>query len=339
MMVWDWLQREIADFFQMRGLLAIFQPGGWDNLSPLDVFISVFAPLIPILVVIEVILGIVRGNPQGKVYRVNFLIYIANSVLGRLLGWSLVVLVSNALRGFSPLNIPYSWIGFIYGYLVWELAHYLYHFLCHKVRLFWCLHATHHAPEDMNLSVTYAHFYLEIPFAQVMRTTVCVLLGLPLEMLWVIMFIDGVYGAFIHVGANLLPDGSFGPLRKIILTPSHHRVHHGRNPLYIDTNYCNLLNIWDRLFGSYQEEKAEVPVVYGVTRPLDSGSFVDVYVGEICALFADIKKASGLKNRLLYLAMPPGWAPNDFSKTASALRQSCLRGQAVESRPLTSRSL
>jgi len=85
------------------------------------------------------------------------------------------------------------------------------------------------------------------------RTTICILLGVQPELLFFIMFIDGTYGAFIHVGENLMKDGKLGFLYKFILTPAHHRVHHGRNPLYIDTNYCNLLNIWDTVFGTYQD--------------------------------------------------------------------------------------
>jgi sterol desaturase/sphingolipid hydroxylase (fatty acid hydroxylase superfamily) len=74
------------------------------------------------------------------------------------------------------------------------------------------------------------------------------------------MFIDGTWGAFIHVGENVIKDARFGFIGKYILTPSHHRVHHVRNPLYMDTNFCNLLNIWDRVFGTYQEEQKEIKI-------------------------------------------------------------------------------
>jgi sterol desaturase/sphingolipid hydroxylase (fatty acid hydroxylase superfamily) len=106
----------------------------------------------------------------------------------------------------------------------------------------------------MNLAVTHAHFFLEAPYADAIRTSICIVLGIRPELLFIIMFIDGTYGAFIHVGENLVKDARFGWLNKFILTPSHHWVHHARNPLYMDTNFCNLLNIWDRIFKTYQEE-------------------------------------------------------------------------------------
>jgi len=134
------------------------------------------------------------------------------------------------------------------------------------------------------------------------------------------MFIDGTYGAFIHVGENMIKDARFGFLNKIMLTPSHHRVHHARNPLYMDTNFCNLLNIWDRVFGTYQEEDKAVKIEYGITREMDSGNFLDVYFGEIVALAKDVWKAPGIKNKVLYLFMPPGWHHSGNHQTSKVVR-------------------
>ncbi|UWX56432.1 sterol desaturase family protein [Maribacter litopenaei] len=196
------------------------------------------------------------------------------------------------------------------------------------MRLFWCLHSTHHAPENMNLSVTYAHFFLEAPYADTIRTTVCILLGVEPAMLFLIMFIDGTYGAFIHVGENMIKDARFGFLNKIMLTPSHHRVHHARNPLYMDTNFCNLLNIRDRVFGTYQEEQPDTKPEYGITREVNSGNFVDVYFGEIIALAKDVIRAPGIKNKLAYIFMPPGWSHTGEHKTSKIVRTNYLAGKS-----------
>jgi sterol desaturase/sphingolipid hydroxylase (fatty acid hydroxylase superfamily) len=180
----------------------------------------------------------------------------------------------------------------------------------------------------MNLSVTYAHFFLEAPYADTIRTTVCILLGVPPEMLFVIMFVDGTYGAFIHVGENLIKDGRLGFLNKIILTPSHHRVHHARNPLYMDTNFCNLLLIWDKVFGTFQNEDDDVEIEYGITRKMDSGNFMDVYFGEFVALYKDVVNAPGWKNKLLYIVKPPGWHHSEEHQTASKIRKEYLQLEA-----------
>ena len=312
---------EVIGFLGISRALEILQTGNYEALRTYDGITAFIVPIIPLLVLLEFTLGILYKKPQTKVYKVNFLIYVFNRFAGRFISIAMVAYCIGLFQPYAPFTVNMAWYGFLYGYVVWEFGHFIYHYLAHKVRLFWCLHSTHHAPENMNLSVTYAHFFLEGPYADVIRTTACILLGVPPEMLFVIMFIDGTYGAFIHVGENLVRDARFGWLGKLILTPSHHRVHHARNPLYIDTNYCNLLNIWDRFFGTYQEEQDHLPPEYGITRPVNSGNFWDVYFGEIVALARDVVGAPGIKNKFRYLFMPPGWSHTGAHKTARTVRQ------------------
>ena len=318
------LFEEAWRFLQVSQALALLQSGDLSALTTYDGLRAVIRPAIPLLLIFEAVLGLIYRKPQSKVYRVNFLIYVCNRFIGRFISFGMVLFCIGLFQRYAPLQVSLSWFGFIYAYLVWELGHFLYHYFAHKVRLLWCLHSTHHAPEDMNLSVTHAHFFLEAPYADTIRTTVCILLGVQPELLFLIMFIDGTYGAFIHIGDNLVKDARFGVLNKIMLTPSHHRVHHARNPLYIDTNFCNLLNVWDRIFGTYQEEDRSLTIDYGINRKMNSGSFLDVYFGEFVALGRDLRAASGLKNKLLYLLMPPGWHPGGEHHTAAVVREQYL---------------
>jgi sterol desaturase/sphingolipid hydroxylase (fatty acid hydroxylase superfamily) len=245
--------------------------------------------------------------------------------VGRFISIGMVALCIGLLQPFAIFETSNTWYWFIYGYIIWEFAHFIYHFLAHKVRLFWCLHATHHSPEEMNLSVSHAHFFLEGPYANFIRTSICIIMGLSPEMLFTIMFIDGTYGAFIHIGENLMKDARLGFLNKFILTPSHHRVHHAKNPLYLDTNYCNLLNFWDRIFGTYQEEDNTIEIEYGVTREIKSGNFIDVYFGEIINLSKDVFYAPGIINKFKYIFYPPGWHHSGNHQTAKIIRAEYLK--------------
>ncbi|WP_019669320.1 sterol desaturase family protein [Eudoraea adriatica] len=321
---------ELINFLGISQVLELLEAGDYAAFRTYDGIVSLIYPIIPLLVILELILGFIYKNPQAKVYKVNFLIYIFNRFAGRFIAIAMVAFCIGLFQPLAPFQTSLTWYWFIYGYIVWEFGHFLYHYWGHKVRLFWCLHSTHHAPENMNLTVTYAHFFLEAPYADTIRTTVCILLGVQPELLFLIMFIDGTYGAFIHVGENLLKDGRLGFLNKFILTPSHHRVHHARNPLYMDTNFCNLLNIWDRVFGTYQDEEKAVKVEYGITREMDSGNFLDVYFGEIVALFKDVYKAPGLKNKFLYMVMPPGWDHEGDHKTARLIRNRYLMSGEIK---------
>jgi len=329
MEIFETLYREIIGFFGIDQVWEILKSGNYGALKTYDGIVAIIRPIIPLLILLEFILGLVYKKPQTKVYKVNFLIYVFNRIIGRFIAIAMVVLCIGLFEKYALIHTEPTWYWFIYGYIVWEFGHFIYHYLGHKVRLFWCLHSTHHAPEDMNLSVTHAHFFLEAPYADAIRTTVCILLGVSPAMLFVIMFIDGTYGAFIHIGENGLKNGRLGFLNRIILTPSHHRVHHAKNPLYMDTNFCNLLNIWDKVFGTYQEERHDIKIEYGITREMDSGNFMDVYFGEIVALVKDIIKAPGIKNKILYIFMPPGWSHTGEHKTAKIVRAGYLQGETV----------
>lgn len=315
---------EIIRFLGISSAWEILKEGDYSTFKTYEGIVSLIYPIIPLLLLLELILGLIYKKPQAKVYKVNFLIYLFNRIVGRFIAIAMVTFLIGVLQPIALFQANITWYWLIYGYIVWEFGHFLYHYWGHKVRLFWCLHSTHHAPEDMNLSVTHAHFFLEAPYADTIRTTVCLLCGLSPELLFLIMFIDGTYGAFIHIGENLLKDGRLGFLNRIILTPSHHRVHHARNPLYMDTNFCNLLNIWDKVFKTYQDEDLNIEIEYGITRKMDSGNFWDVYFGEIVALVKDVVHAPGFMNKLKYIVMPPGWDHEGRHQTAKLAREAYL---------------
>ncbi len=329
----QFLVDELTGFFGIHHWMTMFRSGDYHSLLTWKGIQSALSPLIPILLLIELVRGGLYRTFKVENYKMPFLIYIANRFISRYLSIGAVAFCIGLFDGHGLLTTTLTWYWFIYGYIVWELAHFVYHYFGHKVRVLWCLHATHHAPEDMNLSVTYAHFFLEAPYADIVRTTICLLLGVNPPLLFLIMFIDGTWGAFIHVGENLLKDGRLGFLNKILLTPSHHRVHHAKNPLYMDTNFCNLLPIWDKAFGTLQTEEKGLKIEYGVSRQIRRGHFGDAYFGEFYALFVDIKRAPGLVNKFLYIVMPPGWSHTGDHKTAKVVRHTYL--QQAPGEPVT----
>lgn len=318
------LYHEVIGFFGMNQLIEMVKSGDYSQLLTLKGILGAISPFIPLLLIIEIIRSAAYKKFKVEDYKVPFLIYVFNRFVSRFISIAAVAFCIGLFEKYAPFKTTFTWYWLIYGYIIWEFSHFIYHFLAHKVRILWCLHSTHHAPQTMNLSVTYTHFFLEAPYADVIRTSICILAGVNPALLFFIMFIDGTWGAFIHVGENIMKDGRMGFLNKIILTPSHHRVHHARNPMYMDTNFCNLLNIWDKAFGTFKNEHKEMPVEYGITRQMNANSFIDVNFGEFGALWKDIRQAPGFKNKLLYLIMPPGWSHTGDHKTAKVVRQQYL---------------
>ncbi|CAL1517962.1 sterol desaturase family protein [Chitinophaga sp. MM2321] len=323
----DFLQtiyHELISFLGIGQLLEMYKTGDYRALLTLKGIFSVISPVVPFLLLIEVIRAFIYKRFKIEDYKIPFLIFVLNRFISRFISIAAVAFCIGFFEKYAPIKTTFTWYWFIYGYVVWEFSHFIYHYLGHKVRLFWCLHSTHHAPKAMNLSVTYTHFFLEAPYADVIRTTICILAGINPPLLFLIMFIDGTWGAFIHVGENLIKDGRLGFLNRILLTPSHHRVHHAKNPLYMDTNFCNLLNIWDKVFGTFQYEKKELEIEYGISREMNPGNLWDVYFGELYCLGRDIIHAPGITNKLLYIVMPPGWSHTGQHKTAKVVKQAYL---------------
>ncbi|MBS1681732.1 MAG: sterol desaturase family protein [Bacteroidetes bacterium] len=326
MEIFQVVKDELLSFFSVQGLADLIRSGNYSSLKTWGGITTAIAPLIPFIVVLEMLLAFAHQKFKAAEYKIPFFIYVFNRIAGRYISLGVVAFCIGVLEPNKLFSLPLTWYGFIVGYVVWEFSHFIYHYLAHKVRLLWCLHSTHHAPEQMNLSVTYAHFILEAPYADFIRTSICILLGVSPPMLFAIMFIDGTWGGFIHVGENFMKDARFGLLEKFILTPSHHRVHHARNPLYMDTNFCNLLNVWDRIFKTHQLEEKTISIQYGITRTINPKNFWDVYFGEFYYLWKDIVSAPGLKHKFLYLVMPPGWSHTGNHKMASVIRNEYLAG-------------
>jgi sterol desaturase/sphingolipid hydroxylase (fatty acid hydroxylase superfamily) len=258
-------------------------------------------------------------------YKSNALAVVFYAVMSNVLAVSVFVLWMPYFNTFSLFETGTQWYWWIYTVLVWELSYWAWHFAAHRVRLFWCLHSPHHAPSDMNMTVVFQVLFAQNYFSAIVQLPILMLLGVNPVMLLIIMAINDSWGVILHAGERAFKNGRLGILQYFIITPSHHRVHHAKNPLYIDTNFCLMLQFWDWLFGTLQYEREEVKIEYGITRNPDVTSFVDVQFGECIALYKDVCNATGLGNKFLYLIKPPGWTPEGNQGTAVFVRGQFLK--------------
>jgi sterol desaturase/sphingolipid hydroxylase (fatty acid hydroxylase superfamily) len=318
------LLNELITFFRINGLIDIIQSGNFRALLSFEGFLTFLSPITPFIIIFEFAWLLVQYRFQASVYKITFLIILTNRIMSRLIGISVLVLTIGIFQKYAIIQTSITWYWFIYGYLVYELNNFIRHYLTHKIRLLWCFHAVHHSSEDLNSSVTLTTFFVENLYSEFFAAMFCMILGVQPLMLFAIMIIDSIWGAFVHISESTMKNARLGFLEKFILTPSHHRVHHGRNHLYMDTNFCSIINVWDIIFRTYQEEKEEIPVDYGITRPMDPKKFVDVYFGEIASLWHDVMAAPGLKNKIAYIFMPPGWSHIGDYDTATTLRKQAL---------------
>ncbi len=278
-----------------------------------------------------------RGNTQGynkyklifkKVlvnYKPSFLALLIMELLPKLLLIHVFWIWLPHFQKIRLFTINLKWYSWIYAYFCFEFASWVYHFGLHRVRFLWCLHAPHHSPTELNLTVNWLTFFAEGYYATFVYLVVLTLFGINPVMFVSIMLISTTWGMFAHVSERALKNGQLGILKHLIITPAHHRVHHAKHPLYVDRNFGAVVPLWDWIFGTLQPIKEDVRVDYGLARDLDVTNFCDLYFGEILLLYRDVKNARTLKNKFLYIVMPPGWDPACSAKTAWALRRDFLK--------------
>ena len=197
-----------------------------------------------------------------------------------------------------------------------DLMYYLLHYVDHYCRFFWAVHVTHHSSEEFNLTVGFRSSVFQ-PLYRFIYFIPLVLVGFkPLDIMFMYAATQ-LYGVFIHTKFI----NKLGFLEWFLATPSHHRVHHGSNPVYLDKNMGMVFIIWDRLFGTFVEERKDIPVKYGLTKNLESHHPLNVVFHEWKSIRKDIIKAPTLKTKLLYIFGPPGWSHDGSTKTAKQLRE------------------
>ncbi|HSZ72185.1 MAG TPA: sterol desaturase family protein, partial [Cytophagaceae bacterium] len=202
-------------------------------------------------------------------------------------------------RIFTIPNNVYAWIVLV---LLTDLVWYWYHRLGHEINLFWSAHIVHHQSEEYNLTVS-ARITMFQALIRNIFWCIIPLLGFQTKMVVTMLLVHGLYSFFTHTRVI----GKLGFIEKILVTPSHHRVHHGSNEGYLDKNYSDMFIFWDKLFGTYAEETEEVK--YGLTAPLKSNSFLWQHFHYIVELLVHTSNTKGFKNKLKVLFGKPDKIP------------------------------
>ena len=196
-----------------------------------------------------------------------------------------------------------SWLAAL---VAWDFLYYWEHRWMHEVRLFWANHVTHHSSEHYNLSTA-----LRQPWSAYMMHWVFLpmpLLGFSPSMTRRAGEINLLYQYWVHTElVDRLPVVG----EAVLNTPSHHRVHHGANPQYLDKNYAGILILWDKLFGTFEPEVRRVK--YGLTKNIDTFNPLKIGYHEFIDIGRDVRSAKGLKHKLGYVFRAPGWQPTAVS--------------------------
>lgn len=197
-----------------------------------------------------------------------------------------------------------------------DFMYYWLHRIDHYCRFFWAVHVTHHSSEEFNLTVGFRSSVFQ-PLYRFIYFIPLALMGFKGIDIMFMYAATQIFGILVHTQTIK----KLGFLEYIIVTPSHHRVHHGSNIQYLDKNMGMLLIIWDKLFGTFQAEDDKDPVKYGLTKNIGTYNPLTMVFHEWKAIFNDLKKQTSFKNKLMYVFGPPGWSHDGSTKTSTQLRQ------------------
>ena len=231
--------------------------------------------------------------------------------------------VTKDVLGLSVAIISYEWLvrrialtqidsGFwtyAIAFVALDFAGYWVHRIAHEYNLFWNNHIIHHSSEEFNLACALRQSISSIVRIFAIFLLPAALLGVPASVIAVVAPLH-LFAQFWYHTQHI---GKMGFLEKIIVTPSHHRVHHAINPEYLDKNYSQIFIIWDKLFGTFQAELADVKPVYGVTRPVQTWNPIKINFMHLWLLIKDAWHAGNWLDKFRIWFMPLGWRPSDVA--------------------------
>ena len=268
-------------------------------------------PVFLLLIALEFAVGLARGrNTYRLADSLNSIglgvMSQVSGVFGKLLRIGVYTLAYDQLAlQHLPANSPWVWLGALLAY---DFCYYWYHRAGHRVAVLWAAHAVHHQSEDYNLGTalrqTSSGFLLGWLFYLPMA-----IVGVPPLVFGVVALVDLLYQFWVHTQQV----GRLGWFDRWFCSPSNHRVHHAVNDRYVDRNYGGILVIWDRLFGSFQDEDPAEPCVYGTRSPLRNWNPLWANLQVYRDLALDSWRAQAWPDKLRVWLAPPGWRPADVA--------------------------
>ncbi|SFA39304.1 sterol desaturase family protein [Metapseudomonas otitidis] len=201
---------------------------------------------------------------------------------------------------------PWTWVA---AFVFYDFCYYWNHRLGHERNVLWAAHSVHHQSEEYNLSTALRQTSTGFIFGWIFYLPMA-LAGIPPLVFLTVAAMNLLYQFWVHT--RHVP--KLGPLEWVFITPSNHRVHHAQNPVYMDRNYGGVFILWDRLFGTFQEELDEEPVVFGVTTPLASWNPLWANLQFYAQLWQDAVRARSWWDRLRIWFMRTGWRPADVAE-------------------------
>lgn len=230
------------------------------------------------------------------------------NIIKDVLGLSISILTySYMVEHWALYRIHSSIWTYIVAFIALDFSGYWVHRLSHEINFFWNKHAIHHSSEEFDLACALRQSISSFVNLFTIFLLPAALLGVEPKVIAIVAPLH----LFAQFWYHTVYIGKMGILEHIIVTPSHHRVHHAMNPIYLDKNHGQIFIIWDKLFGTFQEELPDVPPVYGITRPAQTWNPIKINFQHLWLLIKDAYRTQNWRDKLRIWFMPTGWRPAD----------------------------
>ncbi len=243
---------------------------------------------------------------------------VAEGILLGFVGWWFYMALSDA----TPLNLGTSWVVVALCFVLDDLRYYWVHRMGHRSRWVWASHVNHHSSQHYNLTTALRQTWTgTVTFMFIVRAPL-VLLGFHPAMIVFVGGLNLIYQFWIHTEAiGRLPKW----FEAVMNTPSHHRVHHGRNPRYLDANYAGVFIIWDKMFGTYVPELDDEKPEYGLVHNVGTFNPLRVAFHEWVGIWKDAtQRGISMRHRVMYALAPPGWSHDNSRDMSPAIKAKYL---------------
>ncbi|MBL4836794.1 MAG: sterol desaturase family protein [Kordiimonadaceae bacterium] len=300
-------------------------------LKPLDIAIPFFI----IFMLIELTYGwkTRRIRYEGKDTLTSLTMSIGTTIAGALTAGIVLTAAYWVWENFRIFeNLGSSIPIFILAFVLEDFTYYWIHRSGHRIRWLWAAHVIHHSSQHYNLSTALRQTWTDVFTPKFLFFWPLFLLGIEPAIVFFCAGLNLIYQFWFHTEAI---DKCPRWFEALFNTPSHHRVHHAKNPQYLDANYAGVFIIWDKMFGTFVPEDKNEPCNYGLVHDLDTFNPLRVATHEWVGIVKDIWSAKGLKNKILFLVGPPGWTPDGSRMTSDMLRASWQKRQETAAKTAT----
>lgn len=287
-------------------------------MDPIKLYLAALPVFLGAILLEALYYRVVLEKPYGWLITASNLAVAIGRLATEALSKAAVLAVYVWAYGMRPFDIPLDrWESWLALALAVDFAYYWLHRYSHQIRWMWALHSVHHSARQITFSVAYRLGWTSLVSGPWLFLVPLCWIGFDPRAVALMYAANLLYQFWLHT--EIVP--KLGFLEWFLNTPSHHRVHHAIEPEYLDRNYGGVLIVWDRLFGTFAEERAGAPRTYGLLHQVDTLNPVKVAFAEWVVMIGDLRRAKSLREAAGHLFGPPGWRADGSGLTTRAIRK------------------